>query len=454
MKRHWNPTGLVIVGLALAFVLGRATVGKRNGEPATPQDPTTVGAPGRRNESRWGAREGVLRRRGEREMAPAAAIRRAARLLMRSPMIGMDFNNLFDVYEEIRWMSPAEARAALDELEEMVGNPQARMVLENMLIGHWAKRDGREAVEYAIGCEQPRRRTAALMGGLTGWAKSDPEAAYFWYMENRDGMNSGMPERSLIVGMLFASMAREDMGRAFERLQTLPESEREAALVMIPSQMAMEPGQRRAFLAELDRLDAKTRRGGVRTALTQWAMEDPEGALAFFESRDWEEEFGEDLRDDLVSSWSFVDPKAALDWRLRTVRDGADRGAVVAPDLSRWIAQDPQSATDWIEKQPADLLTDALCEGAAEQMRLHGKYEQALQWAGQIGEAQSRGSRMGRIYQRWRDADRAAAGEWLERLDPALRAEVESAAGAHDVTPGATAVEEGGDSPNNNPSSW
>ena len=189
--KHWITACLVVIGIALGFVLGRATIERRVEGDDLPGG-SIPGKSGRHLETGTVGRDGPRDRDGSGEQNPRMAIRRAARILELSPMAGMDYDALFDAYEAIRWMTPEEARLALEELKVTTGNSQVRMTLQSLLIGRWAKQDGRGAVEYAMEFEQPMQRVGAMMGGLMGWAKSDPEAAHAWYQENRETLSGGM----------------------------------------------------------------------------------------------------------------------------------------------------------------------------------------------------------------------------------------------------------------------
>ena len=184
--KHWVTACLVVIGIALGFVLGRATI-ERGVEGDDLPAGSIPGKSGRHLETGTIGRDGSGDRNGSGEQNPRVAIRRAARILELSPMAGMDYDALFDADEAIRWMTPEEARLALEELRVTTGNPQVRMTLQSLLIGRWAKQDGRGAVEYAMKFEEPMQRVSAMMGGLMGWAKSDPEAAHAWVPgESRD----------------------------------------------------------------------------------------------------------------------------------------------------------------------------------------------------------------------------------------------------------------------------
>jgi len=421
--RYWIPAILVIGGIALGFALGRITT--ESGDGGVGKAAGTAGPSGKSAGHPDSGASG-RGRAGKAAPNPAAAIRQVSRELEFSPMAGMDYDALFDAYEVIRWMNPEDVRMALDELEDATSNTQVRMVLQMMLISRWAKQDGRGAVEYAMEIKQPMQKMTAMMGGIMGWAKNDPENAYAWYQGNRDALKGGMMGKGLMDGIFFASMARQDMKTAFTRLKDLNKSDQERAIMMMSHGATTDPGQRREFLAELDKIeDKKVRQSGMQGLLAQWVMQDPEGAVEFVESRDWEDGVGDEMRQDLASTWASLDPEAALDWRLKTLADQEDRGEAVASQFSRWMGQDPDAATAWLRKQPQDLRTDALYGATAEQLHRNNDYEQSVQWAEQIEDQDTRNRKLGRIYRDWKGDDEKMAQEWLDGLDAPVRDEVE-----------------------------
>ena len=442
----WIPVCLVGIGVALGFVLGRTSVGNRDGGEGV-TDGSVAGKSGRQFAHRATERDGGPRSGGSGAGSPALTIRRVAHKLGLSPMAGMDYDVLFDAYESIRWMNPQEVRMALDELEDATSNTQVQMVLRMMLISRWAKEDGRGAVEYGMELKQPMQKMTAMMGGLMGWAKTDPERAYTWYHENRDAMKGGMMGKGVMDGVFFASMAQQDMTKAFTRLKDLKKSEQKTAIMMMSHSATMAPGKRGEFLAELDQIDDKeVRRSGMQGLVSQWVMQDPEGAVEFVESRDWEDGTGEEMRRSLASSWSQVDPEAALDWRLKTAENQENHGEAVASQFSRWMGQDAESASAWLRKQPEDLRTDALYGQTAEQLLRNNDYGQSVQWAEQIEDQEVRSRKMGRIYRDWKKDDEKAAQEWYDGLDASAREELEKGAAPQptEVVPAET-PEEGGE---------
>lgn len=424
--RYWISVLLVIGGIALGFALGRVTV--EPGESRTGKTDGTAGLSGKSAAHPESGASGRGRGRdGNAGRSPAAVMRQVVRKLELSPMAGMDYDALFDAYESIRWMNPAEARMALDELEDATSNPQIGMVLQMMLISRWAKQDGRGAVEYAMEIKQPMQKMTAMMGGVMGWAKTDPDNAYTWYQENRDELKGGMMGKGMMDGIFFASMAQQDMKKAFTRLKDLNKSEQKTAIVMMSHGATMDPGKRQEFLAELDRIeDKEVRRSGMQGLVAQWVMQDPEGAVEFVESREWEDGAGEEMRHDLASTWANLDPEAALDWRLKTAADQEDRSEALASQFSRWMGQDPEAASTWLRKQPEDLRTDALYGETAEQLRRNNDYGQSVQWAEQIENQDTRNEKLGRIYRDWKRDDEENAQEWFEGLDASVRDEVEN----------------------------
>lgn len=426
MKSSAGITGiLVAIGIGIGFLVGRGTAPEPEGgksgdgkDRAERREGGLVGSGGEHGT----AREGV-QRSGRR--SAAASIRRVAQELELSPMINMDFDGLFAAYEAIRWMSPSEVEIALNELEEATSNQQVKMMLQMMLINQWAKADGRGAVEFAMGQKTPMLKMMGVMGGLMGWVKEDPDEAYDWYQKNRDEVKGGLLGRSGMDGIFFAALAQRDMKDAFSRLEELDRSAKEDALNSMASQLGMNSVKREEFLLELEKLDDQELSTAALSSMVQmWVYQDPEGAMEFYESREWGND--SDLRDQLVRGWAQMDAEGALMWSLDNLEDEGERAEVVADGFAGWMTQDPDAARKWLEGQPVELRTDSLYEQTAQQLSYQDEYQQAIDWASQIEDRDSRVESLENVYSMWKSDDSEEAQKWLERQDEATRAALEN----------------------------
>lgn len=382
-----------------------------------------------------GGREGVAAGGRYRGASPEAAIRGVVRELELSPMINMDFDGMFNAYDAIRFMSPEEVQAALAELDVMEANQQIKMILQMMLINRWAKEDGQGAVEFAMEQTQPMLKMMAMMGGLMGWARQDPETAYAWYEENRDSLRGGMMGRGQMDGMFFAALAQRDMDGAFGRLGKLDKNSQKQALTAMAGQMAMDPVKREEFLKHLEaHEDKKVRDETIMMMVSTWSWQDPEGAVKFIEGREFEEDQKKSLMDSVARSWANNDPERALAWRLENAGD-EEKGEVIADGFGNWIAQDQKGAEAWLAKQPAEVRSDELYASASRRLTWNSEFDQAITYAEKIEDEDARASQMGQLYRQWKSNDEEKAQEWLETLDDPTREAIEAReSGSPDAT--------------------
>ncbi|MFP6867245.1 MAG: hypothetical protein VCA35_14985 [Roseibacillus sp.] len=345
-------------------------------------------------------------------------------------MAQMDFDIMFGAYEAIRWMSPDEVQTALSELESMEGGSQSKMMISMMLINLWAKQDGRGALEYSLASKNQMTKGMGVMSGLMAWAKNDSEGAWEWFDENRDTVKKSGMMGSSIGPLMYAALAQQDMGKAFARMGDLNRQEKKTAISMIGMRTVTDPARRDEFVRQLEALDDKKLQDeALQSMVTMWAYQDPQEAVAFIDSREWDEETQNTLRTQVAASWANLDAEAALTWRLENLGENEDRGDAVAQSFSHWMTRDSESAEAWLDKQPAELRTDTLYQQTATGLQWSNNYEDAMAWANRIEEQESRESTYRQIYNRWNGTDETEAQKWLEGLDAETREAVETESG-------------------------
>lgn len=428
MKVSAVVTGVMVaIGMALGFMVGRTT-GSGSGSSSDGKadaERSGMGVGGARGSDRSGRRGAD----GKSNPNAVATIRQVVRKLEYSPMAQMDFDIMFEIYEAIRWMSPEDIETALSELGDSGTNPQTSMILAMMLINLWAKQDGQGAVEYSLLSKNQMTKSMGVMGGLMGWVKHDPEGAWKWFEEHKKEVKKGGMMGGQMSGMMFAALAQRDMGSAFERMSDLSKKEKQSALRMIGMQTVTDPVRREDFIQRLEKLgDDDLRDQSLQSMVTMWAYQDPKGAIDFLESREWEDDVHSQLTRQVASSWANMDPEAALDWRLETIGPDEDRGEAVAPSFAQWMVRDSEGAREWLQRQPSDLRTDSLYQSTANQLQWSNEYEEAVQWAEQIEDQDSRRSTYRDIYHRWNTESEEDATRWLSGLDAESREAIESGA--------------------------
>lgn len=430
MKVSAVVTGiLVAVGIATGYLVGRSTA-PDSSETEEGSGSALKGTAGGGSGASDGERGGGGRRSAGGANAadrnPAATVRRIAREMESSPMAQMDFDVMFSTYEAVRWMNPSQIQEALAELEAMGGNSQNNMVIGMMLINLWAKQDGKGALDYSLASKNQMMKGMGVMTGMMGWVKNDPQGAWDWYEENKDGVaKSGMMGGQL-GGMMFAALAQRDMDGAFAKMGDLNRQEKQSALTMIGMQTFMDDEKRANFVRNIEKLeDKELRDSSLQSMVTMWAFQDPQGAVEFIDSREWSEEARGMLYTQVTAGWSNSNPAEAINWRLEHLGEGEKKGDVVAGSFAQWMTRDPVEARDWLEAQPPELRTDQLYQQTAQQLQWNQKFDEAAGWAEGIENVDVRNNAYRSLRQGWVTANPEAAGEWFEGLDQATREAIE-----------------------------
>lgn len=432
-----NGVGLALVVGALMAVIG-FFVGRRSVDAGDGASGTVM-----RGEAGASLIASKLRRRSSGNMAmdrlkgtdgrpasPEAAIRAVMRRLEGSPMIGMDYDAMFEAYAAIREMNPAQIRAALAELKAGDGNEQSRMMVQMLLVNQWAKKEGRAAMDYVLENSNARMRSVGVMGGVMAWMREEPEDAYAWYEENKDSLVGGIfGGGDHIQGMMIASMGQRDMAAAFEKIAGLGNEARGTALVTMAAQVAMFPDRREEFLVRLDDLeDQSLRRHALEGMVSSWAWQDPEGAAEYVGNSDLDETLRAGMQQSVAANWSQVDPESAIAWTMENM-EALERDHVLGQAFSQWIGQDPESAEKWLEGQPDDVRTDRIYSQASNQLASGRKFQKAIEYIDRIEDEDVRIESMQVLLMNWESSDPEGARQWMDGLDAPIREKIGSQAG-------------------------
>ncbi len=429
MKQHLViPALTLVVGIGIGVVVDRNVISSSTSEEgssdhqssARQMGPRAATAGGRdaRSNSKAGTRKHLDRN-------VVATIHRVHQQLEMSPMANMDFESMFEAYEAIRWMSPEDIQIALGELKESSGVNQGTMMLRFMLMGLWSKSDGKGATEYAMSLKQPTDRMMSVMSSVSGWMKHDPEGAYEWYRNNRSEMKGGLYGGMQMDGMFLASMAQNDMGRAFKELNELKGHQQTSAITMMASAVGMDDVRREEFLKELDKLgDENLKQSGMSGMITNWAMADPQGAVKYLEDMNPKPKNYDSLMQTVASSWGMMDPEGAITWQLENIKEGEEPSSKIAMSFGQWAANDPEGAIEWLDQQPKEMATDELYNQAASSAAWMDP-EAATKMAMKIENKEQREMSLATIHSAVQSQGEEALKEWKEGLSPEDREAVE-----------------------------
>ena len=428
------PALTLAVGIGIGVAVDRTviTTGKE-GQPGKGQSSATDMGPRAAMDARVNPRG--MSKAGTRthlDRNAVATIRRVSKQLEMSPMISMDFEALLQAYEAIRWMNPEEVQMALGELGNAGGMNQNTMMLKFMLMGLWAKQDGKSAMEYATSLKQPMDKMMSVMSGVMGWMKHDPGTAYQWYKDNRGEVSGGMMGGMGMDGMFVSALAQQDLDTAFIELKELNGSNRDMALTMMAGNIGMDEVKRTQFIEQLEKLDDESLRDtGMTSMIGPWAMTDPQGATGYLEKMDPKPENYELLIESAASSWGATDPESAIQWLLENTGENEVEGDKIADTFGTWVMNDSEAAAEWLAKQPEGFATDELYSEAANNS-VWMNPEGATQWAVKIKDEDKRHTSLMAIRSVMQNQGDEAVQKWKDGLDPEIRKEVVEFVGSKD----------------------
>jgi hypothetical protein len=203
----------------------------------------------------------LLKSQGSTASEPIAWKNLAVRMAEMRKGGGMsDMRELMRVRKQLADMSKEEILAALAEIAALGLEPDARKMLEDVLVGPLIERDPELALATFGGriANDPDGAGSQLSAALGAWAKKDLAAATAWFdRQLADGLfesktlNGQSQARMEFEAALVGNLLPSDMAAAAQRIAALPEEQRRVALERI-SFSELSPAGQKAY-AELVR---------------------------------------------------------------------------------------------------------------------------------------------------------------------------------------------------------
>ena len=179
------------------------------------------------------------------------------------------------------------------------------------------------------------------------WAKLDPDAALAWAngLEGRD--------KSGALNSVISEMASKDPNKAAQVAATLEGDDQARAYGEIAGKWASTDFA--AAEAWIQSLPAESRDRAMSQAIESLAATDPQGAAAKVASipvgRDRDRAI-----EDVAGAWARKDPAGAAAWLVQ--QETEDPEDAIRGVISNWTAQDSGAALAFIQQQPAGELRD------------------------------------------------------------------------------------------------
>lgn len=226
-----------------------------------------------------------------------------------------------------------------------ISNLNQRMQAQMQVAMTWARNDPMAALQAADDLDNQGMRTALQMQILALIAASDSGAALAWVEAQPEGQH-----RDQLMSSLVQRLALEDPERAQSLMTRLPEAVRDQVELSMWTQRAAEDPEGAAAWAA----NRPDRDGGVNAShqlLMTLGMTAPEAAERFFQA------LPASVRTHVESMYIQViaasDPVKAAK-RVEQIAEPERRIEAARPLIMNWASQDPQTARQWIEQQPAE----------------------------------------------------------------------------------------------------
>ncbi len=303
-------------------------------------------------------------------------------------------------------------------LKEAAGfkEPQAKIMIEMMLLSRWAEKDGPAALKYATenGSDSGPMQGMVKMGIMSAWAQSDPEAAWSHIMKEEEDGPGMFGGRSLMMMGLFSALAAKDPDTAFTRLAELDDpQERQMALNGI-AQTAWNESARERLMEQISNLpEANERRDARAAVLGQLAMMEPEQAMTMASELPADER--KEVTQRVGGMLMMSDPERGAEYLLQNAEPD-NKSQTYQIIVSQWASHDPNKAGAWLGAQPQTPELDSARSSFATQVA-HRDPESAMAWANTVTDENQRAHAVGQVFETWKRNDEAAA---LSGLDSAV----------------------------------
>jgi hypothetical protein len=317
-----------------------------------------------------------------------------------------DFRTVLRALGPIADLDPAQRAEALAEVERTVlGSPQ-KMLFYTVLLGQWAETDGKAALAYAEEkLDQKDPYTKEIRQNvLAAWAFREPDAVWRWYeTERKEGENEHT------VGIIFTGLAIQNLDAALQRLSTLDDASRAAALPGIASSGTTEAA-RQQLLDRAATLPPEQRTVLQEGAAYSWAIADPEGAVAWIRSLPAEEQGP--LRETAGRTIMSMNPALGAEFRLEGAEE-KDKPQTYVWIAYEWAQKDSRAAAEWLMNQPQGPELDGARQSYANAV-VQKDPAGAMDWAKSVQGEVQRGRAVEHIFQQWRVKDPTAAEAALD----------------------------------------
>lgn len=230
-----------------------------------------------------------------------------------------------------------------EAIRKILEKPQL-MAQNSHMFSRLAQSDPRAAVEAVMKLPEGRSRNNAIASLASGWAESEPEAAIQWLRQ----LPPGTARNEAFQRALY-SQARQDPQRAIETASTELSAGWERTNLInnaVSNWFHTDPVAAEKWVNSLS--DPELRNNAKGALISALAEQDPHEAIRQLKAEP------ELLRNanSLFSRIASTDPKLAAELALNFPATGSERQRIISSVVSSWTNLDPQAALAWIESLP------------------------------------------------------------------------------------------------------
>ena len=210
--------------------------------------------------------------------------------------------------------------------------------------------------------------------------------------------------RMMALGSIFSGMAANNLDSALARAGTLDDQSRNMALNGI-AMSASDDASRRRLIERTASLPPEQRAQIRQSVAGQWAMSNPDDAVAWIRSLPADEQ--KPVRASAGQMMLMMKPALGAEFMLEG-SDEKDRPHLYDQVASTWAQQDARAAGEWLTKQPQGPELDGAGRSFARVVAQRDPAA-AMDWARSVQDENQRADSVGQIYQMWRGKDVKAA---------------------------------------------
>ena len=269
-----------------------------------------------------------------------------------------------------------------------------------------ASSDPQRAISVAARENNFRLRTALLRSALTGWGRTNPEAAATW-AESQTLVDRGDAFGALFQGAVSNPERAIDLVSSL--LQKTPRRSAEYGSKLISAFVEAGQFERAANFALTS--PTQNREDWMLPAYSRWAEFQPQAAAASAMQLADPTARAEAMNA-VIIGWSPSDPKGLIEFSKKNLSP-SQQNAVVARAIGFWASSDPVAAANWIGQNEFGAASDPGIAEIAVSPQLATTPTIAASWAEIITNPQLRLQTLGSILEQWAATDGNSAEKYL-----------------------------------------